>query len=152
MKVGIIIVFDASHDAILHTNIIDTLNGLPDINFCLVNNNCPEILSDILLDISYECKNATVIHIKKSKGNPQAIRAGIRYMNNHFNLKFLGYVCDLDINKIVEAVELFAKHYEDNQLQELNNQSKKLLKQAFLKKIFSVSNYYKQINYKFDIK
>lgn len=151
MKIGIIIVLDRSHDEILHTNIIDTINGLPEINFCLVNNNCPETLSDILLGISYECNNATVIHIKKNKGSSQAIRVGTRYMNNQFNLKFLGCISDLDVGNMIEAIELFAKHYTRNQLQELN-QSNKLLKQTFFQKIFSVSNYYKQINYKLDIK
>ena len=150
MKVGIIIVFDTSHDEILHTNIIDTLKELSEICFCLVNNNCPEALSDTLTDISYECGNATVIHIKMNNGNSQAVRAGARYMNNQFNFKFLGYVVDLKKDKMIDAIKLFAKNYEDIQLREFNNQSNRLLKQTFFKKTFSISNYYKEMNFELD--
>lgn len=152
MKVGMIIVFDADDDKIERSQLTKTFKKAKEILFCLVNNNCGELVNEVLTDISDECDNATVIHIRKSKSSSIAVRAGARYINNHFNLKFLGYITGLRGEKLIEAIELFATHYEDIRIQEKQSQSSKLMKQSFFQKIFSVSNYYKQINLKLNIR
>lgn len=152
MKVGMIIVFDTHDDKLERFQLTETFKKAIGINFCLVNNNCRDIVSEVLTDISDECGNVTVIHMKKNKSSSIAVRAGARYINNHFNLKFVGYIADLRGKKLVEAIELFVRHYEEIITRKEQSQSNTLMKQAFFQKIFSVSNYYKQMNLKLGMK
>ena len=145
MKVGMIVVFDAHNDEILRSQLTETCKKSKRINFCLVDNNCGDKISEVLTDISEECENVTVIHVRKSKRSSIAIRAGARYLNSHFNLKFLGYIIDLGGEKLIEAVELFVNHYEEIKMQEKQSQSNTLTKQEFFQRTFSVTSYYKEI-------
>ena len=140
MKVGMIIVFNFDDEEILSSNIIEIFKKTTEINFCLVNNNCPNMFGEVLMDIADECENVTVIHIKKRKNNSLAVRAGTRYMSNQFNLKFLGHLVGLHGEKLIEAIQLFVNRYEEIRTQEGKHQSGKLIKQAFFQKIFSVPN------------
>jgi hypothetical protein len=144
MKIGMIIVFDSQDDEILKKR--------KEINFCLVNNNCKNPVSEALTDISDECENVTVIQIRKNKSSSIAVRAGARYINNHFNLKFLGYITDLRGEELVEVIELFFSNYEEIRTLEKQSQSNKLMKQSFFQNIFSISNYYQRVNSKLGIK
>lgn len=152
MKVGMIIVFDVHDDKIERFQLVKTFKKAREINFCLVNNNCGDLVNEVLTDISDECDNVTVIHIRKNKSSSVAVRAGARYINNHFNLKFLGYITDLQGKNLIEAIELFVSHYEEIRTRERQSQSNTLMKQAFFQKIFSISNYYQQMNLKLGMK
>lgn len=152
MKVGMIIAFDAHDTEIVRSQLIKTLRKAKEINFCLVNNKCLDQVSEALTDISDECENVTVIHVRKKKSSSMAVRAGARYMNNHFNLKFLGYITDLRGKKLEEAIEFFLSHYEEIRSQEKQGQFNKLMKQAFFKKMFSVTHYYQQMNLELGLK
>lgn len=146
MKVGMIIVFDTNDYKLLEMRAAKLFNSMPQINFCLVNNNCSEMFGEALMDIADECSNVAVVHVKRTKKTSLAVRAGSRYLNNHFNLKFLGYITDLQGEELFEAIKLFAKEYEEIRTSEGNQQSDKLIKQTFFQRIFSVSNYYHKMN------
>ena len=69
MKVGMIIVLDADDDKVERSELMETFKKAKGINFCLVNNNCRGLVSEVLTDISDECENVTVIHIRKNKSS-----------------------------------------------------------------------------------
>lgn len=150
MKVGMIIVFGNDDEKLLDMNIVDTFKSLPDVFFCLVNNNCSELFGETLMDIADECENVTMIHIKKTKSNSLAVRAGSRFLNNHLNLKFLGYITELKGEDLIKAIEMFGKTKGEIRFDKRNAQSNKLIKQSFFQRIFSVSNYYEQMNLKLE--
>ena len=104
------------------------------------------------MDIADECKNVTVIHIKKTKSTSLAVRAGARYLNSYLNSKFLAYITDLRGEKLVEAIQLFATQYEKIKSEQVSSQYQKLTKQTFFQKIFSASNYYEKFNFYLDLK
>jgi len=152
MKVGMIIVFDSHDEEMLKYNVAESCRKLPEIDFCFVNNNCPDVFSESLIDIADECKNVTVIHIKKTKSTSLAVRAGARYLNSYLNSKFLAYITDLRGEKLVEAIQLFATQYEKIKSEQVSSQYQKLTKQTFFQKIFSASNYYEKFNFYLDLK
>ena len=152
MKLGMIVVFDANDEELVKGDMIDVLQKSSDIKFCLVNNNCSEMFNYVLMEIADECENVTVIHMKKNKGTSLAIRAGSRYMNSHFTLKFLGYITNLQGENLIQAIQVFANHHNEIRNQNTQNQLREILKPAFFKKAFSISNYYQQINCKLDPK
>ena len=147
-----IIVFDIYDEELIKSEIIEAFHRAEGIQFCLVNNNCEPLFGEMLIDIADECENVSVIHIKKNKGTSLAVRAGSRYLNSHFNLKFLGYLVNLRGKELVKAIDLFANHYEEIRDAKPNHQLSDILKPSFFKKAFSIANYYQQINYKWDIK
>ena len=144
MKVGLIIVFDSSDYDLIKSNVSEILHKTEEVSFCLVNNNCSELFGSQLQELAEEHDNVNVIHIKKRKPSSWAVRAGSRYMNSKFNLKFLGYISDLKGKELVNAIEIFAKDHNQLRRDSMFNGFDKLVKQSFLDKIFSVKTYYER--------
>lgn len=151
MKLGIIIVIDSIDEELVSSSISQIFENEEKVSFCLVNNNCSDAFSDQLQDLTDQYENADLIHLKKRKSNKWAVRAGSRFMNNHQNLSFLGYVVDLKGNDIVAALQVFLKNQDQFSSQQSRQQKNKLLRQTFFDNIFSVNNYYHQRTLNFDL-
>jgi len=144
MKMGIIIVFDLIDKTLPKKEFINNFKKAPNVNFCLVNNDGDEFLSEYLTDISDRCENVNVVNIKKSRGLQVAVRSGARFLNSHFNLKYLGYIQNSDELEVIESLDLFNTHKE--RIKEDLESDADTVKKSFLKNIFSVAQYVLKFN------
>jgi hypothetical protein len=151
MRTGIIVVFNSNEKAISKDQFIRRFKKAMDIKFCLINNNYSESFGETLMDIADECKNVSIIHLKKNKEYDLAVRLGARYMNNQFNLKILAYIVDLYESEMLEAIELFFNHREEIKAQQKTKQRNKL-RPLLNQRLFSVSNYFKHGSFRLDKK
>lgn len=151
MKTGIIIVIDNDHQNLLTTNLANALSNSGEINFCFVNNGCSDLISNQLVEISEEFENVNVIHVKRKKENSWAVRAGSRFMNNHFKLKFLGYISELQGEELIHAIQVFVDHHGEISKEHDTYHTEKMVKQTFFQRIFSVNNFYREGNFKLDV-
>lgn len=93
MKIGIIIIFHNSALAI-DKSIQKVLYDLKDLTaLCLVNNASV----DKTLEKLHELNDAsglvyTILDIKQNKGSDAAIRAGVRYLLNQDELRYIGFI------------------------------------------------------------
>jgi len=148
MKVGIIIVFNSIENSSFKEELINTINSLCDVSFCLVNNERNEKTDCYLNDISDRCENTSVINIRRSKSVNSAIRAGARFMFNHYNLKHLGYINDLTSNELIEVIRSFKSNQHKIIDLVVNAQREKVVKQTLFQSLFSVANYIDKLNNK----
>jgi len=92
MKTGIIIIFHNYAEEIDKDFFKEHISKADDVEICLVNNNSNDSTYQLLKEIGEKCKNVSVVNINKFKTDNSAIRAGVRYLVNQFNLREIGYI------------------------------------------------------------
>ena len=98
MKTGIIIVFHNYEKNIDQDFFIKYLKKIRPIKFCLVNNNSKDKTGLLLSEITEECKNVSLVNIKRFRSEKSAVRAGVRYLWNEFGIEQIGYVNTQNFN------------------------------------------------------
>ncbi|GAL88463.1 hypothetical protein JCM19538_2976 [Jejuia pallidilutea] len=113
---------------------------------CLVCNNSSDQVFEILSEIGHQNENTTVVNNKRKKSNTASVKAGARYLYNHNNLKYVGYIVGLNTFEILEELKAFIEYYkpiiEFNQ-REMANQK---IRQTYYQSLFCVSKSLKKIN------
>ncbi|GAL65904.1 hypothetical protein [Jejuia pallidilutea] len=146
MYVGLIIVFNDFKNEALKSNFISSINKLKDVKMCLVCNNSSDQVFEILSEIGHQNENTTVVNNKRKKSNTASVKAGARYLYNHNNLKYVGYIVGLNTFEILEELKAFIEYYkpiiEFNQ-REMANQK---IRQTYYQSLFCVSKSLKKIN------
>ncbi len=92
MKTALVIIFYDLEDQINKPLFLEIANDLRNIELCLVNNNSTDYTYYLLKDIKEDCKNVSVINIKRKKSEANAVKAGARFMINEFDIKSIGYI------------------------------------------------------------
>lgn len=150
MKTGIIIICYNNEYVIDKELCIKYINDVKNIEFCLVNNNSQDNTYDILKDISESCKNVSIVNINKYKSSKSAIRAGARFMFNHYNIKYLGFITTNTFSNY-DNLSLLIKTIQENQLDISNyNQpifNTKEIRLTLFKSLFPVMDYLAKNNY-----
>lgn len=98
MKIGIVIMFHNNEKNINKTIFIEELNRLQNVEICFVNNDSKDKTFNKLKDIEETCANVSIINIKKYQQIKPAIRAGVRYLSNTFNITNIVYINYKHIN------------------------------------------------------
>jgi hypothetical protein len=115
-----------------------------DIKVCLVNNNSKDSTYGVLKKIKEDCRNVSIVNIKKFKSENSAVKAGARFMSSQFNLKHLGFVDSMTVNKYKD-LSLLIKMIRDNQIDisryNENILRKKEIKLTLFQSLFSVMDY-----------
>lgn len=148
MKTGIIIIFRNNEKEIDKQLLVDYLNKAKHIEICLVNNDSIDQTYQFLKEIKEYCESVSIVNIKKNKTDISAVRAGVRYMINQFNLRNIGYMyanCfnyrkdefNNVIRLLIENQDTFA-NFEDQSHQDTG------IKNAFYHKQFSLLDHLKK--------
>lgn len=148
MKTGIIIIFHNYEKQIDKDFFIKHSNKARAIELCLVNNGSKDRTYGVLTEIKEHCQNISVVNIKKFKSDRLAIRAGIRYMINQFNVSHIGYVhANLlnikhgELNNVIKAInenqEVIIKY-------DMKAFQKKEIKKSIFQSLFSLLEYLKE--------
>lgn len=152
MKIGIIIIFHNNENEIDTKYFIEKINQAPGLKICFVNNDSRDYTYNRLKMVKEACDNVSLVNIKKSKSDISAVRAGARYMNNNFNLDFLGYVSINLLNTNYHGIKGLIKTITQNQQEILNfrseNDLSKPVKQTLFQSLFSLIDYLKSIEVK----
>ena len=142
MKTGIIIIFHNYEELLDKSFFIDHFNKAEEVEICLVNNNSKDNTLELLKEISEKCENVSVVNINKYKNEIYAIRAGVRYLVNQFNLREIGYIDtmflssnQIELNKVLKVV---IDHHDT--ILACKNQvgQQKKIKQSMFHSIFSL--------------
>lgn len=151
MKLGIIIICYNIENDIHISRCIKYLNKIKDIEVCLVNNNSKDNTYSVLKEIKEECRNVSIVNIKKFKSDNSAVKAGARFMSNQFNLKHIGFISSNTIDKC-EDLSVLIKTIRDNQMYismyNENLSKKKEIKLTLFQSLFSVMDYLAKLNIK----
>ena len=151
MKIGIIIIFHNNERDIDSNFFIGHFNKADNIEMCLVNNDSRDNTYQILKEIKKECKNVSVVNIRKFKSDLSAVRAGARYLFNQFDLNHIGYVSVNmlnthqfhDLNDLIKAISENQDVILRYSIKVLEKQE---TKQTLFQSLFSVIDYLKKIN------
>ncbi|WP_299361841.1 hypothetical protein [Winogradskyella sp.] len=145
MYVGLIIVFNTFDSEVLKEYFITSINAMADVKICLVCNSSNEQVFEVLTEIAEHCNNTNVVNTKRKKLNTASVRAGARYMNNQFNLKYLGFIVGLDNFEILEVLKTYVQHQETIIALNKIEKGNKAVKPTFYQSLFSVTEYLKKI-------
>ena len=151
MKIGIIIIFHNNERDIDSNFFIGHFNKADNLEMCLVNNDSRDNTYQILKEIKKECKNVSVVNIKKFKSDLSAVRAGARYLFNQFDLNHIGYVNVTmlnthqfhDLNGLIKAISENQDVILKYSIKVLEKQE---TKQTLFQSLFSVIDYLKKLN------
>lgn len=141
MKFGIVVVFNTTESIPLKEQLINMLNSLNDVCFCLVDNSNKEKTANYLNEIADKCNNTNVINIKKGKSFNSAIRAGARFMFNRHNLEHLGYINNSRNIQLIEVIKFFKNNRKEIIDMVTQEQNKKTIKQTLFQRVFSIEEY-----------
>ena len=112
MKIGIIIIFKNLEHTIQRKELEELVNHFDDIQFCLVNNASKDETYEVLKLIKESCEHCSIVNVKISKSDLMAIRAGARYLQSRYNLKFLYYLNANDISSETKCgLKVFSSEY-----------------------------------------
>ncbi|WP_051605470.1 glycosyltransferase [Sediminibacter sp. Hel_I_10] len=92
MKTALVIIFYDLEDHINKPLFLEIAKELRNTELCLVNNNSTDHTYYLLKDIKEDCKNVSVINIKRKKSEANAVKAGARFMINEFDINSIGYI------------------------------------------------------------
>ena len=93
MKVGIIIIFYNNEKDIDISLLSEQLNNCINIDFCFINNSSNDGTYHVLSEIKQVSKsNISIVDIKKHVSEQLAIKAGVRYMSNYFQINHFGFL------------------------------------------------------------
>lgn len=149
MKLGIIIIcYNNAKDFDIDF-FINYSNKLKNLEICLVNNDSKDNTYDLIKMIKEQCKNVSVVNIKKHKSDTSAVRAGARFMFNHFNIKHLGYIINLnkyEINSLIQTISNNQNAILNYNLSVLNM---KETRQTLFQSLFSVTDYLSKLKINF---
>jgi len=142
MKTGIIIIFHNYAEEIDKDFFKEHISKADDVEICLVNNNSNDSTYQLLKEIGEKCKNVSVVNINKFKTDNSAIRAGVRYLVNQFNLREIGYIDtslllpnQKELNKVLKVI--IEEHDEILKYKNQVSQQKKI-KQSMFQCVFSL--------------
>ena len=145
MKTAIIFIFHNNEKSIDKDFFIEYLNKSQCLEFCFVNNDSKDKTYQVLNEIMGQCKNVSVVNIRKHKTDISAVRAGIRFMINQFNLEKIGYAYSkivsykqTELNNIIQLIienQNCIVSYKNTAIQI------KGLNQTLFQSIFSLSDY-----------
>ena len=150
MKVGIVIIFYNNEEQIGKHFFIEQINASETIEFCLIDNNSKDRTLQLLEEIKHACTSQlSIVEIKKNIPKNLAIKAGVRYMLNHFNLKHIGFIninsiCQKEehLNTLIESMcenQEYIIEYNTKMIEK--RQKHKTLSQS----VFSVADYLEEI-------
>lgn len=145
MKLGVIIICHNSEQKIKKDLIFNSLNDMKNLKICMVNNDSKDNTYELLKMIKEQCANISLVNVKKQKSDTAAVRAGARYMYNHFNLRHLGYVLNFnnfEMNSLMEIICKNQKAILNYNIRELNKKETKL---TLFQSLFSVTEYLKKL-------
>jgi hypothetical protein len=142
MKTGIIIRFHDYEKKLDINYFISQINDSEDLEICLVNNYSKDNTYELLKEISEKCKNVSVVNINKYKTDIYAIRAGVRYLVNHFNLREIGYI-DTNLlspnqNELNNVMKVVINNIDSILKYKNEVIQQKKIKQSMLQSIFSL--------------
>lgn len=146
MNLGLIIICHNCAYRIDKDGVIDCIGRAKNLRICLVNNDSSDKTHDLLNAIKENCENISVVNVKKHKSDTSAVRAGVRYMVNQFNIRYLGYVTNLNNHEIIGLIDTISQNQNmilNYYLSELN---KRKIKQTLFKSIFSVPDCLEELN------
>jgi len=149
MKTGIIFIFHNNEGDIDSSIFIDQIQGTKNLEMCLVNNDSIDNTFGILKEIKEECKNVSLVNIRRFKSDLSAVRAGARFMFNQHDLGHIGFVSANEINgkyyKINDLLKLICEKLEE--IKKYNNTvlSRQEMKQTLFQSLFSITQYLKEI-------
>lgn len=145
MKLGIIIIFRNNQDDIDVDLLTESLNSVPNMRFCLVDNESKDETMELLFELKENCSNVSIVEIKKQITQKAAKRAGSRFMFNNYDLRHIGYV---DVSTLKsnqynfnEFVKLICKDNESIIKYDKDLRSKYLIKPTLFNSVFSVLEY-----------
>ncbi len=145
MKLGIIIICHNIENDIDRDFFINHSNKEENLEICLVNNDSSDRTFDLINTIKENCKNVSVVNMKKHKSATSAVRAGARYMFNQFNLKHLGYISNMNNYEMNGLFETISEHHEALLNYNLTVLKSKETRQTMFQSLFSVTEYLKKL-------
>lgn len=93
MKIGVIIIFRNNEFSISTKAIIKQIKATKTIKFCFVDNYSKDLTLRLLYEIKEDCEEEVeVVEIKKVASESMAKRAGVRYLINAYDLKYIGFL------------------------------------------------------------
>ncbi len=138
MHVGLIIVFNHFKDSQLKSDFITSLKALHNIKICLVCNSNDDIVLEQLNEIAYHGDHIAVVSTKRTKSTSSAVKAGARYVYNHYNLKYVGYIADFSSLENFEFVKKFESHQQTIITLIKEEIAAKKVKQTYYQSLFSI--------------
>ena len=142
MKTGIIIIFHNYAEEIDTDFFRDYVNKGQDLEICLVNNNSDDNTYELLKEISEKCNNFSVLNINKFRTDISAIRAGVRYLVNQFNLREIGYI-NTDVlmsnqNELNKVLKILIDEQDAILIHKNQVSQQKKIKQTIFQSVFSL--------------
>lgn len=146
MELGIVIIFYNNEEQIEKHFFIKQINASETVEFCLVDNDSKDKTLRLLQEIKQACPSqVSIVEIKKNISKNLAVKAGVRYMFNHFDLKHIGFV---NINSIYQKEEHLNSLIESicENLEYIIDYNKKVIEKRQMQKtlfnsVFSVADY-----------
>lgn len=137
MRVGIIIIcYNSQIDIDL---CVKHFKQLKNLEVCLVNNHSNDSTYETLKEIQEHCTNVSVVNIKKVKSETSAVRAGARFMFNQFNLKYLGYVTNLNEQDLHQSITMISKNQNTILSYYIKPHPKKMIRKTIFQRLFSIT-------------
>ena len=147
MKLGIIIIFHNNEDVIDKEFFISQLNQAKNIEFCFVNNTSSDKTYQYLKAIKEDCKRVSLVDIKKYTTQSIAVKAGVRFLFNEFELNHIGFVCANELKEEQQNLNDLLKSINANKDFILEYDIKMIerhkIKKSIMNRIFSVIEYLK---------
>ena len=150
MEVGIVIIFCNNEEQIGKYFFIEQINASEKIEFCLVDNDSKDRTLQLLQEIKDACPSQlSIVEIKKNISENSAIKAGVRYMLNHFNLKHIGFIYvnsiyqkEKHLNTLIESMFENQEYIIDYNIKMIE---KRQMHKTLSKSVFSVADYLEEI-------
>lgn len=144
MKTGLIIVFQKRQELLPKEQLIALFKRDDSIKFCLLNKQNDDYIMDYFAFIADQCDNVSIVNIRKNQANISAVRAGARFMQNAFNLSFLGHIIETNKTDIISMIETFIDHNDEIVNKHLETLRAKKNKPTFIQKLLSINEFLKK--------
>ena len=146
MKVGIIIIFYNNEKDIDISLLSEQLNNCINIDFCFINNSSNDGTYHVLSEIKQVSKsNISIVDIKKHVSEQLAIKAGVRYMSNYFQINHFGFLNMEALRNDSKKIQEIIIDVNNNRDVMISHSLKKIenikIKHPFYNSIFSVLEY-----------
>ena len=150
MKTGLIIVFQPRLELLPKEQLISLFKRDEEIKFCLLNKQNDDFVMDYFAYIADQCDNVSIVSLRKNQANSSAVRAGARFMQNEFNLNFLGHIIENKKMDVLSIIEFFLDHNEEIVNSHLEALRSKRNKPTFIQKLLSINDFVKKNQLEFN--
>ena len=145
MYVGLIVVINTLKSEAHKLSLTSSINNMNDVKVCLVCSSNDVQVYETLTEIADQCSNTNVVNAKMKKTSLASIRAGARFLQNEFSLKYIGYIAELDHIKVLSVLEKFVDYQETIIALNKREKNNKNVKPTFYQSLFSISEYLEKI-------